>query len=61
MGMFDTLGTEGAVGIGLIVLGIAILTWYDPIVGAGMMILVAGFALVARGIADSVMRMFGMK
>ena len=59
--MLDTLGTEGLLGVGLIVLAIAILTWYDPIVGAGVMILVAGFALVARGVADSVMRLFGMK
>lgn len=59
--MLDTLGTEGLLGVGLIVLAIALLTWYDPIVGAGVMILVAGFALVARGVADSVMRLFGMK
>ncbi|MDR5674599.1 hypothetical protein AArcCO_2888 [Halalkaliarchaeum sp. AArc-CO] len=59
--MLDTLGTEGLLGVGLIVLAIALLTWYDPIVGAGVMILVAGFALVARGVADSVMQLFGMK
>lgn len=58
--MLDSLGTEGLLGLGLIVLAIALLTWYDPIVGAGVMILLAGVALVARGIANSVMSMLGM-
>ncbi|AUX10766.1 hypothetical protein AArcSl_3159 [Halalkaliarchaeum desulfuricum] len=59
--MLDTLGIEGLLGVVLIVLSIVLLTWHDPIVGAAVMILVAGFALVAKGIADSVMRLFGMK
>lgn len=59
--MLDTLGTEGLLGVGLIVFAIALLTWHDPIVGGGVMILVAGTALIARAVATSVMSLFGMR
>ena len=59
--MRDTLGLEGILGVLVVFLAVALLTVYDPVVGAGVMILLAGLALIAKGVADSTMRMFGMK
>ena len=59
--MRKTLGPEGIVGVFVVFLAVALLTLHDPVVGAGVMILLAGLALIAKGVADSTMRMFGMK
>lgn len=58
--MRDTLGSEGIVGVVLVLLAIGLLTAYDPIVGAGVALLVAGLGLIAKGVAASTMRMFGL-
>ncbi|GAB7090480.1 hypothetical protein JCM18237_07510 [Halorubrum luteum] len=59
--MRKTLGFEGIIGVIVVFLAVALLTIHDPVVGAGVMILLAGLALIAKGIADSTMRAFGMK
>lgn len=59
--MRTTLGPEGVVGVVVVAIAVGLLTWYDPFIGAGIMILLAGMALIAKGVADSTMRMFGMK
>jgi len=59
--MRDTLGIEGIAGVLVVFLAIGLLTVYDPIIGAGMMVLLAGLALIAKGIADSTMRAFGLR
>ena len=59
--MRDTLGTEGIAGVLVVFVAIGLLTAYDPIIGAGMMVLLAGLALIAKGVADSTMRAFGLK
>ncbi len=57
--MRHTLGLEGLVGVGVVFLGVTLLTIHDPVVGAGMMILLAGLALIAKGIVDSTKRTLG--
>ncbi|EMA67184.1 DUF7470 family protein [Halorubrum kocurii] len=59
--MRDTLGSEGIAGVVVVLVAVGVLTVHDPIVGAGVMILLAGLALIAKGIADSTMRAFGLK
>jgi uncharacterized membrane protein HdeD (DUF308 family) len=59
--MRDTLGSEGIAGLAVVFVAVGILTVHDPIVGGGVMILLAGLALIAKGIADSTMRAFGLK
>ena len=59
--MRDTLGLEGMLGVIVVFLAVALLTIHDPVVGAGVMILLSGLALIAKGVADSTMRAFGMK
>ncbi|MBP1922277.1 putative phage tail protein [Halorubrum alkaliphilum] len=59
--MRKTLGLEGIAGALIVFLAIAVVTLQDPVIGGGMMLFVAGLALIAKGIADSTMRAFGMK
>ena len=59
--MRDTLGSEGIAGVVVVLIAVGILAVHDPIVGAGVAILLAGLALIAKGIADSTMRAFGLK
>jgi len=60
MSAIKTLGYTGIGGIVLVIFGIALVSVQDPIIGAGLMLAFAGVALVARGIATSVMKLFGM-
>jgi len=59
--MRDTLGSEGIAGVVVVLIAVGMLTVHDPIVGAGVAVLLAGLALIAKGIADSTMRAFGLK
>jgi hypothetical protein len=59
--MRDTLGLEGIAGVAVVVLAIAVVTFRDPVIGGGLMLLVAGLALIAKGVATSTMRAFGLK
>ncbi len=59
--MRDTLGLEGIAGVVVVFLAVTLLTLYDPVIGAGVMILLAGLALIAKGLAESTMRAFGLK
>ena len=59
--MRDTLGLEGIVGIVVVFIAVGLLTVHDPVVGAGVMILLAGLALIAKGVATATMRTFGLR
>lgn len=58
--MRNKLGLEGIAGLLLIVLAVALIAWRDPVIAGGLMILLAGVALVAKGLVGSAMRAFGM-
>jgi len=59
--MRDTLGLTGLVGVALVLLALGVLTAYDPVVGGGVAVALAGLGLIAKGVADSAMRLFGLK
>jgi uncharacterized membrane protein HdeD (DUF308 family) len=59
--MRDTLGLTGLVGVGLVLLSLGLLTAYDPVIGGGVALMLAGVGLIAKGVADSAMRLFGLK
>mgnify|MGYP001627089150 CR=1 FL=1 len=58
--MRNKLGLEGIAGLLLVLFAVALITWRDPVIGAGLMVLLAGVALVAKGLVGSAMRAFGM-
>ncbi|MGM0448202.1 MAG: DUF7470 family protein [Methanobacteriota archaeon] len=59
--MRDTLGLEGIAGILVVVVAVGIITVRDPVVGGAVMLLLAGLALIAKGLVDTAMRSFGLK
>ncbi|MFO8113813.1 MAG: hypothetical protein R6U01_00415 [Halorubrum sp.] len=59
--MRDALGRTGILGLLLVLLAIGVLTAYDPVVGGGIALLLAGLGLIAKGVADTAMRAFGLK
>ncbi|MDB2224341.1 hypothetical protein PN419_07075 [Halorubrum ezzemoulense] len=59
--MRDTLGLEGIAGVLVVLVGIGILTLRDPVVAGALMVVLAGLALIAKGLVDTAMRSFGLK
>lgn len=58
--MRDTLGSEGIAGVVVVLLAVSLMTAHDPVIGAAMTVLLAGLALIAKGVAASTMRAFGL-
>ena len=58
--MFDKLGLAGLVGVVVLVGGIGLLAWVQPLVAAGVAFVVAGLALVVYGIVTNLLASFGM-
>ena len=59
--MRDKLGLEGIAGLLLVVVAVGIITYRDPVIAGAMMVLLAGLALIAKGLVDTAMRSFGLK
>ena len=58
--MLDKIGPSGILGVLLVLAGVGIVAWNAPIVAAGLVLVLVGFALVVRSAAKSVMGMFGI-
>ncbi|OTF13149.1 hypothetical protein [Halorubrum sp. SD612] len=59
--MRDTLGLEGIVGVLVVFVAVGIITVRDPVIAGAVMVLLAGLALIAKGLVDTAMRSFGLK
>ena len=59
--MRDTLGLEGIAGVLVVFVAVGIITVRDPVIAGAMMVLLAGLALIAKGLVDTAMRSFGLK
>lgn len=59
--MRDMLGAEGIAGVVVVLLAVGLLAVHDPVIGAGLLLLLAGLVLIVKGVADSAMRAFGLK
>ncbi len=59
-GMLKALGAGGIVGFLLLTSGIALLAWYDLVVGGGVAAVVAGLGLMLYGLVSSLLRSMGM-
>jgi len=58
--VLDRLGAVGVLGVLVLVGGLALLVTVDPVIAAGVALVVAGLGLVAAGLLKSVMSAFGM-
>jgi uncharacterized membrane protein HdeD (DUF308 family) len=59
--MRDTLGVEGIVGVLVVVAAVGVIAVRDPVIAGAVMLLIAGLALIAKGLVDTAMRSFGLK
>ena len=57
--MLDRLGTVGVVGLLLLLGGIALVAYADPIVAVGIALVIVGTGLVVKGLASNLLRQFG--
>ena len=58
--MFDSLGPMGWAGILLLLAGLAVVAFADPLVAAGLAIILVGLGLLVKRGVDLVMGMLGM-
>lgn len=58
--MFDRLGPLGIVGLLLILVGLTLVTWASPIVGAGLALVFVGTGLVIKGVVGTMLQTWGM-
>jgi hypothetical protein len=58
--MYDKLGPSGVAGILVFLAGIGVIGWQNPIIAAGVALVVAGIGFVAYGLVKSLVKAFGM-
>lgn len=58
--MLQKLGAFGVLGLLLLLAGIGMTAYANPVVGLGMALMVAGIGLLVKRGVDQVMGMFGM-
>jgi hypothetical protein len=58
--MFDKLGIAGILGVLVMLGGIGLLAWQNPIVAAGVAFVVAGIGLVVYGMISNLLTSMGM-
>lgn len=58
--MLDKLGTVGVVGIVVMVGGLALLAYENPVIAAGVALVLMGIGLLVRGLVGTLLSSFGM-
>jgi len=58
--MLKQLGGAGVLGFLVLLAGIGVLAYVNPIIGAGVALVVAGLGLVTYGMVTNMMRALGM-
>ncbi|NEU55441.1 hypothetical protein [Halorussus sp. MSC15.2] len=58
--MLGKLGAKGIVGVLLLIGGLGVVAWQQPIVAAGIGLVVVGFVLIAWGLISGLMSSFGL-
>ena len=59
--MPGTPGGEGIVGVLVVAAAVGVIAVRDPVIAGAVMLLIAGLALIAKGLVDTAMRSFGLK
>lgn len=58
--MFDRLGVAGILGVLLVLGGIALVGYRDPIIAAGIALVLVGGALFVKGLVSGILASMGM-
>lgn len=58
--MFDKFGVSGVVGVLVILGGLSLIAFADPIIAGGLVLVLVGVGLVIRGLISSLMDAMGM-
>ena len=58
--MFEKLGAVGILGIVVILGGLALIAWANPVVAAGMALVLFGFGLTVKALVGNLLSSFGM-
>ena len=58
--MFEKLGAIGVLGIVVILGGLGLIAWANPVVAAGMALVLFGFGLTVKALVSNLLSSFGM-
>lgn len=58
--MFDRFGISGIIGVLVILGGLALIAYANPIIAGGLILVLIGVGLVIRGLISSLMESMGM-
>ena len=58
--MIKKLGAIGIVGIVIVLSGLALIAWANPVVAAGMALVLLGFGLTVKALVSNLLSSFGM-
>ncbi|NHN46018.1 hypothetical protein G9464_00205 [Halostella sp. JP-L12] len=58
--MLEKLGAIGVLGIVVILGGLGLIAWADPVVAAGMALVLFGFGLTVKALVSNLLSSFGM-
>jgi hypothetical protein len=58
--MFTKLGISGVIGVLVVLGGLALIAFANPIVAGGLVLVLIGVGLIIRGLISSVMNAMGM-
>ena len=58
--MLRKLGAVGVLGVAVVLAGLALIAVADPVVAAGMALVLLGFGLTVKALVSNLLSLFGM-
>jgi hypothetical protein len=58
--MFNKLGISGVIGVLVVLGGLSLIAFANPIIAGGLILVLIGVGLIIRGLISSVMNAMGM-
>ena len=58
--MLRKLGAIGILGVAAVLAGLALIAWAEPVVAAGMALVLLGFGLTVKALVSNLLSSFGM-
>jgi hypothetical protein len=58
--MFNKIGISGVIGVLVVLGGLSLIAFANPIIAGGLVLILIGLGLIVRGLISSVMNSMGM-